>query len=56
MNGHSRLALLPITSVRLVGLAACLALGTGCSGKPDAKASGTDQTPAAASATELANH
>jgi putative ABC transport system substrate-binding protein len=48
MNGHPGLPLLPVTSVRLVGLVACLALGTGCSGKPDTRASGGDQPPAAA--------
>jgi ABC-type uncharacterized transport system substrate-binding protein len=38
--------------LRLVGLAACFALGAGCGGRPDAKAAGTDTTPAAASAAE----
>ena len=38
MNGH----------LRLVGIAAFLALGTGCGDKSDAKPSGTDQAPAAA--------
>ncbi|MGH7629011.1 MAG: ABC transporter substrate-binding protein [Gemmatimonadales bacterium] len=52
MNGHRGLPLLSATPVRLVGLAACLALGTGCTGKPDAKAPGTDQAPAAGSATD----
>ena len=49
MNGQLGLPLLPATSIRLVGLAACLAFGAGCSGKPDAKA--RDQAPAADSAT-----
>ena len=52
MNRRPGFPLLPATSVRLVGLAAYLALGTGCSGKPDAKAPGTDQAPAAASGTD----
>ncbi len=47
MNGHAGLPLLPATFVRLAGLAACLALGTGCTSTPDAKTPGTDQTPAA---------
>jgi ABC-type uncharacterized transport system substrate-binding protein len=37
-----------MSRVRLVGLVACIALGTGCSGKPDAKAPPADQAPAAA--------
>jgi ABC-type uncharacterized transport system substrate-binding protein len=45
MNGRPRLPL-SATSLRLVGLAACVILATGCSGKPDAKA------PAAASAAD----
>ncbi|MGH7498547.1 MAG: ABC transporter substrate-binding protein [Gemmatimonadales bacterium] len=49
MNRHRWLRPLPATSVRLAGLAACFALGTGCSGKPDSKAPGTDQAAAAAS-------
>jgi ABC-type uncharacterized transport system substrate-binding protein len=43
MLGHSSLARLPLTFARLTGLAAGLALATGCGGKPDAKAAGTDQ-------------
>ena len=52
MSGWSGLPLLPVTSLRLVGLAACLTLGTGCSDRPDARASGTDQPPAAAGAAD----
>jgi putative tryptophan/tyrosine transport system substrate-binding protein len=37
---------------RLLGLAACLALGVGCGGKPDAKSPETDRAPAAAGAAE----
>jgi putative ABC transport system substrate-binding protein len=49
MSGHPGLSSLPATSVRLA-LAACLVLGSGCSGKPDAKAPAGDQgSPAAAS-------
>jgi ABC-type uncharacterized transport system substrate-binding protein len=47
MSGHPGLRLLPLTSVRLVGLAACLAVGIGCSGKPDADAPAADGAPAA---------
>ena len=36
MSGHSGLPFPPLTSVRLLGLAACLAIGIGCNGKPDA--------------------
>src|SRR5215207_3363157 len=43
MSGHPGLPLLRVTSARLVGLMACLALGTGCTGKPDAGASAADQ-------------
>jgi ABC-type uncharacterized transport system substrate-binding protein len=50
MSGHPGLSFLPATTARLVAFAACLALGTGCSGKPDAKASAGDQAPAAAGA------
>jgi ABC-type uncharacterized transport system substrate-binding protein len=50
MSGHPRLPPLTVTSVRLAGLVACLTLGTGCSGKPNAKASAGEQAPAAASA------
>lgn len=52
MNGHPELPFLPTTSCRLLALTACLALGTGCGGKPEAKASGTDQPPAAAGTTD----
>ena len=48
MSGHPGLSFLPATTARLVAFAACLALGTGCGGKPDAKASAGDQPPAAA--------
>ncbi|MGH7517825.1 MAG: ABC transporter substrate-binding protein [Gemmatimonadales bacterium] len=51
MNGHPWLPL-PVASVRLVSLATCLALGSGCTSKPDAKAPGTDQSPAVAGATD----
>jgi len=50
MSGHRRLPLLPVTTVRLVGFMACLALGAGCSRKPEAKAPAGDQAPPAASA------
>ena len=50
MSGHPAPPLLPATTARLVGLVACLALGTGCGGKPEAKASRADQTPAGAGA------
>jgi putative ABC transport system substrate-binding protein len=50
MSGHPGVTRLPVTSVRLVGLAACLALGAGCSGKPDAKAPAGEQAPAGAGA------
>jgi len=49
MSGHRRLPLLPVTTVRLVGFMACLALGAGCSRKPEAKAPAGDQAPPAAS-------
>jgi len=49
---RSRLSLLPVGSLRLAGLAACLALGAGCSGKPDAKGAGTDQDSTVAGATD----
>lgn len=53
MNGLAGFLLLPVTSVRLVGLMAWLALGTACGGKPDAKDSSAERAPAAAgSATE----
>jgi putative tryptophan/tyrosine transport system substrate-binding protein len=45
---------LPIQSGRLVRLAACLALGAGCSGKPDARATSADSTPAGAASAEPA--
>jgi len=49
---RSRLSPLPVRSLRLAGLAACLALGAGCSGKPDAKGAGTDQDSTVAGATD----
>ena len=52
MSGHPGLSFLPATTARLVAFAACLALGTGCTGKPDAKASAGDQAPAAAGSSE----
>ncbi len=51
MNGHPGLPFLRATSVRLVALAACLALGAGC-GKPDAKGAPADQAPASAGAAD----
>ncbi len=36
MSGHPGRHLLRVTSLRLVGLAACLIVGLGCTGKPDA--------------------
>jgi ABC-type uncharacterized transport system substrate-binding protein len=54
MQGHRWLPL-PAASVRLVGLAACLAVGAGCSGKPDAGGSTADQTPAAGGGTSDAS-
>ncbi len=36
MNGRPGLTLVPMASVRLLGLTAWLAMGLGCSGKPDA--------------------
>jgi ABC-type uncharacterized transport system substrate-binding protein len=50
MYGYQRLPHRPTASVRLIGLAACLALATGCGGKSDAKGSGTDQAAAGADA------
>ena len=47
MNVYPGLPSPPAFSRRLVGLAVCLALGSGCGDKPDAKASGTDNAPAA---------
>jgi ABC-type uncharacterized transport system substrate-binding protein len=48
MKGHPRLPRPAAVPSRLVGLLACLALSTGCGGKPDAKAPGAgDQAPAA---------
>jgi putative tryptophan/tyrosine transport system substrate-binding protein len=47
MRGRSRLPFLPVTSPRLLGLAACLVLGTGCGGEPGAKNAESDQAPAA---------
>lgn len=47
---RSRLYPLPVGSLRLAGLAACLALGAGCSEKPDAKRAGTDQDATVAGA------
>jgi ABC-type uncharacterized transport system substrate-binding protein len=47
MTARPRLVL-PAGFLRLAGLAACVSLGTGCTGKPDTKASSTDQAPAAA--------
>ena len=47
MSSHTRLPLLPVVSVRGVGLMACLVLGIGCSGKPDTKSSGADQAAGA---------
>lgn len=47
MNGRPGV-ILPVASVRLVALAACIALGTGCGGKPDARPPVTDQATAAA--------
>jgi putative tryptophan/tyrosine transport system substrate-binding protein len=52
MSGHPGLSFLPASTARLVAFAACLALGTGCTGKPDAKASGGDQAPAAAGSSQ----
>ena len=48
MSGHRGLPRLSVASARLVGLMACLALSTGCGGKPDAKAPPGDRPPAAA--------
>ena len=48
MSGHPRLPLLPVISVQLVGLMACVALGTGC--KPDARTPAADRSPAATGA------
>ncbi len=45
MNRHRRFPFLSLTSVRLVGLAAFVALGAGC--KPDAPPPDAEQTPAA---------
>ena len=50
MNGHRGLPWLPATSMRLAGLVACLALGTGCGGKPDAKPSASEQPAGGAGA------
>ncbi|MGH2709517.1 MAG: ABC transporter substrate-binding protein, partial [Actinomycetota bacterium] len=47
MNGRPGLPLLPIVSVRLLGLAACLAVGIGCTGKPDANPPAGDGAAAA---------
>lgn len=52
MRCRSRLSLLPVGSLQRAGLAACLAIGTGCSERPDAKGAGTDQDPAVAGATD----
>ena len=49
---RSRLSSLTVGSLRLAGLAACLTLGAGCSGKPDAKGAGTDQDSTVAGATD----
>jgi putative tryptophan/tyrosine transport system substrate-binding protein len=49
MSGRLRLPLSPI-SLRLVGLAACMALSTGCGGEPAAKDAGTDQADGAGGA------
>jgi ABC-type uncharacterized transport system substrate-binding protein len=48
MNGHLGLSLPSAASLRLLGIAAFLTMGTGCGDKPGAKPSGTDQAPAAA--------
>ncbi len=47
---RSRLSLLPVGSLRLAGLAACLALGAGCSGEPGAKGAGSGQDSTVAGA------
>src|SRR5918994_479636 len=49
---RSRLSLLPVGSLRLAGLAACLALSAGCGEKPDAKDAGTGQDSTVAGATD----
>jgi putative tryptophan/tyrosine transport system substrate-binding protein len=48
MNGHSGAPFPPVTSTRLLGLVACLAIGIGCGGKPDAKGPAADQAAGAA--------
>jgi putative tryptophan/tyrosine transport system substrate-binding protein len=47
MSSHPRLPLLPVLSVRGVGLMACLVLGNACSGKPDAGSSAPDRAAGA---------
>jgi putative tryptophan/tyrosine transport system substrate-binding protein len=47
MNGHSGASFPLVTSTRLLGLVACLAVGMGCSGKPDAKGPAAGQAPGA---------
>jgi putative tryptophan/tyrosine transport system substrate-binding protein len=47
MNGHSGASFPPVTSTRLLGLVACLAVGMGCGGKPDAKGPAAGQAPGA---------
>lgn len=42
---------LSVPSVRIAGIAACLALGLGCGGKPDAKSQGAGEGPGAAGGT-----
>jgi ABC-type uncharacterized transport system substrate-binding protein len=43
MRSHPGLPLLPVTSMRGAGLMACLVLGIGCSGKPDAGSSAAER-------------
>ncbi len=46
MNGFTGFALVPAAVVRLLGIAACLILGGGCSGTPDAQNAAADRAPA----------
>jgi ABC-type uncharacterized transport system substrate-binding protein len=52
MNGHLGLSIPSAASLRLVSIAAFLALGTGCGDKSNAKPSGADQAPSAAGAAD----
>jgi putative tryptophan/tyrosine transport system substrate-binding protein len=49
MSSHPRLPLHPVLSVRGAGLMACLVLGMGCSGKPDAGSAPANQAAGTAS-------